>query len=327
MMNYEGWDAIDALLRQRYPDVERLEWHAPVPYRPVGPAPVGPFVTNSMALYRRAEPVPHWHMIGYALTAPFEERGYEFTLRVPRAAAETEAPDWALAALEGLAAYVSRSGNDFAAGHYIEYPHPIDPDRPGSRVRAGAFVPDPELGEVETERGRVTFLQFVGLTSDELQAAQSWHVRGLIGALEPHLPVLVTDMDRASLADHPEVAGTLREGSRREGSGTGHLFFHHLEADATGDGLRLEFGAQHVPQLARVLPARIPHGRRLTLTGDTSRDVVFVPGPAFSYREAGGTLEITLPGAASEALAAALDPAPGDYTVPGLPGLRVTVTP
>ncbi|MGW5410804.1 suppressor of fused domain protein [Actinomadura geliboluensis] len=136
MLNVDGWNAIDGVLNARYGDAERLEWDAPMPYRPMGPMPMGQFVTNTIAVYPRTEPVPHWHLIGYALTAPFEERGYEFTLRVPRLPGETAAPNWAMAHLEKLASYVSKSGNDFEPGHYIEFPDPLDPERPGSAVRA-----------------------------------------------------------------------------------------------------------------------------------------------------------------------------------------------
>src|SRR4051794_37833202 len=143
MLNFEGWDAIDAVLKERYGDVERLEWHAPVPYRPVGPMPMGQVGTNSIAIYPRDGPVPPSHLIGCALTAPFEERGYEFTLRLPRRPGEAEAANWALAQMERLASYVSRRGNDFAVGHYIHYPFPPAPRPPvaGAAPPARALHP------------------------------------------------------------------------------------------------------------------------------------------------------------------------------------------
>ncbi|TYK52546.1 suppressor of fused domain protein [Actinomadura decatromicini] len=316
MLNVDGWNAIDAALKDRYGDAERLEWDAPTPYRPMGPMPMGQFVTNTIAVYPRNEPVPHWHLIGYALTAPFEERGYEFTLRVPRLPGESAAPNWAMGHLENLASYVAKSGNDFEAGHYIEFPNPIDPDRPGSAIRAGGFVLDPELGRAETPLGEVAFLQFVGITTDELHAAQSWHVEGLMTALAPHLPLLLTNMDRLSLADVPGVANAVREGSRRDGSGTGFLFFHRLDAD-TSDGVTLELGAEHVPQFTRVLPARVPHGNPLILRG-ADQPIVLLPGRAVTHNDTGQALEITLPDAVSHAIAAAVRPEPGRYTVDAL---------
>jgi suppressor of fused len=326
MENFEGWDAIDGLLNDRYGEAERLEWHAPWPYRPAGPIPMGQFVSHSIAIYPRTEPVPHWHLIGYAMTAPYEERGYEFTLRIPRAAGETEAPNWALAHLESLASYVSRNDNDFAVGHYIEYPNPIDPDRPGSAIRAGGFVLDPELGQARSSRGEITFLQFVGITTAELHAAQAWNVEGLIGALEPPLPRLLTDLDRTSLAESPDVARMVREGARRDGSGTGYLFFHQLAA-STDDGVRVQIGAQHVPQFAHILPGRIPHGNALILTGGSGLPVVFLAGPEFGHNQTDHALEIILPGTASEELAATIAVEPGDYRISSLPGLTVTVLP
>jgi hypothetical protein len=322
MLNLDGWNAIDGVLKERYGDAERLEWDAPMPYRPMGPMPMGQFVTNTIAVYPRTDPVPHWHLIGYALTAPFEERGYEFTLRVPRLPHDTAAPNWAMALLEKLASYVSKSGNDFQPGHYIEFPDPLDPERPGSALRAGAFVLDPELGRAGTPLGEVAFLQFVGITTDELHAAQSWHVAGLMDAMAPHLPLLVTDLDRTSLADDPGVADAVRDGSRRDGSGTGYLFFQQLDAD-TSDGVTLEIGARHVPQFTRVLPARVPHGAPLILRGP-GRPVALLPGQSVTHNEAEHALEITLPDAVCHAIAETVRPQPGTYRVDAL---TVTIVP
>ncbi|TDC53891.1 suppressor of fused domain protein [Actinomadura sp. KC345] len=312
VLNIDGWNAIDGVLKERYGDAERLEWNAPVPYRPMGPMPVGQFVTNTIAVYPRDEPVPHWHLIGYALTAPFEERGYEFTLRVPRRPGETSAPNWALAQLEKLASYVSKSGNDFEIGHYIEFPSPIDPERPGSAISAGAFVLDPELGRARSSLGEVVFLQFVGITADELHAAQTWNVEGVMTTISPHLPGLLTDLDRTSLAGTPGVAEAVREGSRREGSGTGFLFFQQLGADTSHGGVTLEIGARHVPQFAGVLPARVPHGNPLILRGPGT-PIVLLPGQEVTHNHTGEALEVTLPDAVSHAIADGIRPQPGTY--------------
>ncbi|GAA4232635.1 hypothetical protein GCM10022254_33070 [Actinomadura meridiana] len=326
MLNVHGWDAIDGVLKARYGDVERVVWDAPIAHRPFGmPVPVGRFVTNTIVMYPRDEPVPHWHLIGYALTAPFEERGYEFTIRVPRGPGESHPPNWALGHLESLASYVSKSGNDFKAGHYIEFPDPIDPDRPGSMVRAGAFVLDPELGRARTSLGDVVFLQFVGITTEELHAAQSWNVAGFVDALAPHLPVLLTDLGRSCLAGVSEVAEVVREGSARDGSGTGFLFFHRLGVD-TSQGVTLEIGAQHVAQFTRVLPARVPHGNPLVLRGPGT-PVVLLPGREFTHRRTEQALEITLPDAVSRAIADVVRPRPGNYAILTAPGLTVAVVP
>ncbi|MFD0537006.1 hypothetical protein ACFQY7_28030 [Actinomadura luteofluorescens] len=33
MLNLDGWNAIDGVLKEHYGDAARLEWDAPVPYR------------------------------------------------------------------------------------------------------------------------------------------------------------------------------------------------------------------------------------------------------------------------------------------------------
>ncbi|MBA9004241.1 MULTISPECIES: suppressor of fused domain protein [Thermomonospora] len=330
MLVYQNWEAIDAVLKERYGDVPRLEWAPPVPYRPMGPTPVGRFVTNLIVVYPRTTPVPHWHLIGYALTAPYEERGYEFTLRVPRRPEDGDAPpNWAMHEMEQLASYVSRSGNDFAVGHFLEIRDPIDPEVPDSAIRAGGFALDPELGVLDTAIGRITFLQFVGITEDELHSAQAWNVEGLLGALQPHLPLLVTDLHRSSLAHLPDVVRAVEEGARREGSGTGYLFLHQLDAQVGGQagGVRVTMGAQHVPQFTRVLPGRIPHGAPLILRAGHRAPVVFLPGQEFSYNDTDQALEIFIPADASRQLAAAVTATPGDYRVPSLPELTITIEP
>ncbi|HEV7933594.1 MAG TPA: hypothetical protein VGP70_14960 [Actinomadura sp.] len=169
-------------------------------------------------------------------------------------------------------------------------------------------------------------VRFVGVTTDELHAAQSWNVEGLVTTLGPRLPMLITDLDRPSLAAEPDVLEGVREGARRDGSGTGYLFFDQLEA-VGGDELRLTIGSKHVSQFTRVLPGRIPHGNALILTGGPALPVVLLPGPDFGHAHTDHALEVTLPGPACEELAHAITAEPGDYRVPALPGLTVTVVP
>ena len=75
----------------------------------------------------------------------------------------------------------------------------LDPTLPNSAIRALTFVEDPELGTIDTPHGRVQFLQVVGLTVQEYEAATGGRAGELLAHLAPHMPVFVTDTARGSL--------------------------------------------------------------------------------------------------------------------------------
>ncbi|WSF99056.1 suppressor of fused domain protein [Nocardia vinacea] len=68
-----------------------------------------------------------------------------------------------------------------------------------ARLRALAFAIGPELGEIDTLNGSVQFLQVVGLTSEEYQAAQGGNAPALLQRLSPSIPLYSTDIDRGPL--------------------------------------------------------------------------------------------------------------------------------
>lgn len=142
---------------------------------------------------------------------------------------------------------------------------PIAADRPDTAIRAAAFVEDPELGTIETVHGRVRFLQVVGLTVDEYEATQLWNTIGLLDALAPSLPLLVTDVHRASLLGEPSIAARVSAGIAEEGSSTGRLMVGRA-GWTQDDGrdrphLRRPAGAVHRPAAAGAASVR-PGARR-----------------------------------------------------------------
>lgn len=69
---------------------------------------------------------------------------------------------------------------------------------------------------------QVSFVQIVGVTSEELQAAQHWNGLGLVSLLKTSRcgPWLVTDMRRlhSIMEDDPSIAEKIQTGIEKEGS-------------------------------------------------------------------------------------------------------------
>ena len=63
----------------------------------------------------------------------------------------------------------------------------------------GLVFPEPFTGSCRGLDGRVRFVQVVGLTLDEYEAARGGNTAGVLRALEPRMPLHVTDIERGSL--------------------------------------------------------------------------------------------------------------------------------
>jgi suppressor of fused-like protein len=268
-----GWDAIDAALERRYPGVEPRHLATILKWSLGGPDPL-----DGISFYPRLEPVPHWHAVSYGMSELYDKQsdnpdesgwGFEFTFRIRRDPAEAEPPVWAANFLQNLARYVYQSGNWFEPNHHMDLNGPIALDRP-TLIRAVAFAEDPELGTIETPNGTVQFLQVVGITSDEYAATQAWSVRDFLALLARRIPLLVTDLDRRSTIDDPEVAEAVEEGRRVDGSSTAALAVAEFGWRPDGDLIRLVLGAHVAPSVAQTLRGRLPFGRTLRLDGPES---------------------------------------------------------
>jgi suppressor of fused len=319
-----GWEAIDARLAQFYPGVEPQHYGTLIKYRLGGPDPL-----DGISFYARTESSSHWHVIGYGMTELYVKEspaadvsgwGFEFTMRVARAADETQPPIWAANLLQNLARYVFSSGNPIGPGDHMNANGPISLDRP-TALTALAFTVDPTLGEIGTPHGSVRFLQVVGLTADEYAAARRWRTDGVLDLLAGRDPLLITDLARPSLLADPAARAAIEAGVARDGSSTGQLFVAGFRVSGAD---RLHFGEVTVPLVAQAIRDRLPHGRPLVIDGDQIR-VVLRPGPSFTVERSEGVLELTLPPDAVSALPSALTV--GTRAVPGAPGLSVEVAP
>ncbi|XP_075989443.1 suppressor of fused domain protein [Anticarsia gemmatalis] len=139
--------------------------------------------------------LPHWHYVSFGLSdlhgdgrvhpapAPGAPSGYglELTLRLSAEGAP-HPPLWPAALLQALARYVFTTGNKLCAGDHISWHRALDGG--AGRLRHLLVAADPQLNDINTPHGTVSFLQMVGCTGRELKAAQrgsGFEVLKLIG--------------------------------------------------------------------------------------------------------------------------------------------------
>ena len=151
----------------------------------------------------------------------------------------------------------------------------------------------------------------VGLTGEEYAAARAWDTQGVLDLVAERAPLLITDLDRASITDDPRAMAAIEAGRARDGSSTGLLMVAGLEITEN----RLRIKAVTAGTVAQAVRDRLWHGRELVLDGGDSR-VLLSNADVVAVRERdGGVREIDLPPEAVAALPEAL--APGTRTIPG----------
>nr|WP_042184330.1 suppressor of fused domain protein [Kibdelosporangium sp. MJ126-NF4]CEL16228.1 suppressor of fused homolog [Kibdelosporangium sp. MJ126-NF4]CTQ94153.1 suppressor of fused homolog [Kibdelosporangium sp. MJ126-NF4] len=320
-----GWAAIDKACARVHGDAKPQHWGTLLKWSLGGEDPL-----DGVSAYTRAEPTPHWHYVSYGMSELFEKEsedlevsgwGFEFTFRLARAAEETEPPLWPANLMQNLARYVFGTGNWFAPGHHMDAGGPIAADNADSLIRTVAFIADPELGEIDTPNGSLQFLQIVGLTHDEYEAATEWNTESLLDLLR--LPLAVTDINRASLLT-PELAEQVRTGVERDGSNSGELMVDLAQWD-TSDGVTLRFGVRVGERIARTLRGRLPFGYGL-LVASGEQAVGFLPADEFAAEETDeGVLTVSIPDSALDDVVAALRPEAGRTPVPSLPGVTIEI--
>jgi suppressor of fused len=309
-----GWDAIDAALDRLYPGVEPRHLGTMVRWRMGGPDPL-----DGISIYRRPD---HWHLVSYGMSELYQKEstdptrsgwGFEFTIRVARNDSDGE-PIWAANLLQNVARYVFQSGNTFEAGHHIDLNGPINLDHPDTRIRAAAFITDPELDLIDTPNGRLEFLQLVGITPDEYEACKSWDTAKVLALIAARVPMLVTDLDRDSVLADPAAAALVVEGTARDGSNLGSLVVDVARWSAEPEPV-VTFGAYAAPRVAAALDGRLPFGRGLAVDGPENQILLRPDEQGFVTTIDEETVEIGLTAATAAELGAALRAGPGRHPI------------
>lgn len=239
-------------------------------------------------------------------------------------ASDDDPPEWVWSFLQGLARYVFQTGNVFAPGHHMGLNGPIALAHPGTRIRAIAFAHDPQLPGTTTAHGALHFVQVVGLTTDEYEAAQDWDTDALLTLIRESNPLLVTDLSRGSVLDDPDVARRVSERMATEGSLMSRIHVDRLGLESTDSGFRVALGALGAERVLRMLTGRSMHKREFFISGDGQVlrcNIAAEPGWHLDGSEA--TVHLTV--RAAEQLRGVLRPVVGEYSVPELPGITFVV--
>jgi hypothetical protein len=324
-----GWDAIDDALRRIYGDAEPAHYGTMIKWRLGGPDPL-----DGLSAFRSERGWPHWHIVSYGLSElyakelddpTFSGYGFELTIRVRRGPDESAPPGWALNLLQDLARYVFDSGNVFEPGHNMDFNGPMGRD--DSQITAALFAVDPELPTMDTKNGKVGFVQIVGVTNDELQAATGWKANRFLEVLGESVPFWITDVGRKSILADPKVAELVERRADEEGSSMGALFVDALRFERKGlvsRTMEITVGALAAEPVARMMRRRLLFKQALVLISGETR-VMFKPAESASWEVNDDGLVISVTPDLAKAIASELQPRAGRYSFALLPGVAIHV--
>jgi suppressor of fused len=279
-----GWIAIDEALVEIYGDIEPKHYGTILKWRAGGPDPL-----DGVSIYEStAFDIAHWHYVSYGLTELFLKEsndpdvsgwGFELTFRLRRDSDDEDAqpPIWPINMMQNLARYVFETGATLSPGDHMSANGPIAAEE-DTKLTAFLFVEDPQLPARSTPNGKMEFVQIVGVTADEILAAQSWNTRGVLSLLAKRTPGWVSDLRRDSAIAHPAAQTIVRTGMDRDGSSMGVAFTEQLAFVQRADTIELCLGALGIEQLRKVVPGRLRFDRTLILVG-TSASLELVSGP------------------------------------------------
>ena len=191
-----GWDAIDAACKHLYG--EQVPRH-------VGYTPGRAFgtVLQGCSAYRAED---HWHYVTYGLSNIFDEDegendgfsgwGYELTWRVRDLAGGEQPPGWPFTILQRLAKWAAEAPLLLEEGTRLHIPGPVTgfphTDGPDTDLTGILVATDPQLGQISTVNGRVTFLQFVAVDAGDVALAKENGSPAVLERLIRVDPLLVT---------------------------------------------------------------------------------------------------------------------------------------
>jgi hypothetical protein len=198
-----GWDAIETQVKSIYPE-QKPQHLAPPMHASIG----GSEPLDGISIYKStAGGIKHNHFVTYGFSElyfneaaygqEFSKFGFELTFRVKPDKGHSGVQHWAVNMLQNIAKYVFKSGNWFEPYDLMPAKGPLRSDT-DTAIRAILFVPDAELGTIETPHGQVRFLQVFGITEKELGDTEQLYDKAvaLAGRHQAINPLHVTDLGR-----------------------------------------------------------------------------------------------------------------------------------
>ncbi len=331
------------------PEVHRYRPRAPQRFRSGGPL-------RAVSAHRLSSP-DHWHLVTYGLSELDSKEsddpgvsgwGFELTMRVAKGTGATggrgaggagggvagrgaggpgdeaggvDEPAWAVDLLTNLAAYVWTSGHGFAAGDHIDLRGPVGPEK-GGELSAAAVVVDPALGRMKGPFGRVSFLQVVVLTADELELCRSLSTDDVVAALAATDPLLVTRTGRRSLLSDPVIGAELAARAGADRRALTELAVATLSWRRRLNATVVKMGAGASAALGPALRRGLTSpGATFTVLGDAGA-VRFRVADAPAWQAGAGRIDVAVPLSEVDELAGLFDGRVGWGRRPAWPGLR-----
>lgn len=203
--DYAGWQAIKAAFEQVYPGQATMRQLSAGPSRLEG----GDQAIDAISVYDGGD---YWHFVtmglsdiydqGYGELPEISRFGMEFTYKIKKYEddVEREVVLGTAHLLHSLANLTVDDDEIFGPYEYLTTGQTEGVDvHQTSKLTGFICVPDSEVAPIETPNGRVAFIEFVGVTYDELQSlAEAENTKEAVEALYNQLPEKLTDYRRES---------------------------------------------------------------------------------------------------------------------------------
>ena len=172
-----GWDAITNLCNKIYPNQENPKHYGTLISWKFG----GNDSLRGISIYDGGD---YWHFITYGLSELYEKEsdvkdvigyGMEFTFKLKKDNYENEENEikCICGILQSIARITFTKGEVFNSYEYLYtgQTEGIDCNRK-SNITGFITVPDDKFHEINTQNGKVSFVEFIGVTDNELKAIQ-----------------------------------------------------------------------------------------------------------------------------------------------------------
>ena len=177
-VNASGWDAITGECERVYPgQKDPKHYGAIIKWRLGGPDPL-----DGISIYDGGD---YWHFVTYGMTELYDKEsedkqwsgyGMEFTFRLKKYNDMNEEAEIKniCGVLQQIARITFKSGEIFNPFEFL-YTGQTEGIDAGqlSNITGFITVPDPDLQPLNTDNGRVEFVEFIGATDKELMAIRT----------------------------------------------------------------------------------------------------------------------------------------------------------
>ena len=173
-----GWDAITSEAERVYPDQKNPKHYASLIKWKLG----GPDPLDGISVYDAGN---YWHFVTYGLSELYEKEsqnkeysgyGMEFTFKLKKDNYENEEMEikCICGILQQIAKITFANGEIFNPYEYLYtgQTQGIDSQKK-SNITGFITIPDPNFNEINTENGKVSFVEFIGATNEELLALKN----------------------------------------------------------------------------------------------------------------------------------------------------------